>query len=73
MWQIARYYGIPTRKVDLLRNWFICISSFVRIDGEEGDLFPLTTGLRQGWVMSPPSFNIYMDAMMMFRLAAKEW
>ena len=64
MWQIAEYYGIPTRIVDLLRNWYIGSSSFVRMDGEEGDLFPITTGLRQGCVMSPSLFNIYMDAMM---------
>ena len=34
------------------------------MDGVEGDLFRITTGLRQGCVMSPTLFNMYMDAMM---------
>ena len=64
MWHIAKYYGIPTKIVDLLRNWYIGITSSVRLDGEEGDWFPITTGLRQGCVMSPALFNVYMDAIM---------
>ena len=64
MWRIAKYYGIPTKIVELLREWYLGISSSVRMDGEEGDWFPITTGLRQGCVMSPSLFNIYMDAMM---------
>ena len=64
MWRIAKYYGIPTKIVDLLRKWYLGITSSVRMDGEEGDWFPITTGLRQGCVMSPSLFNIYMDAMM---------
>ena len=64
MWQVARYYGIPTRIVDLLKNWYIGISSFVRMDGEEGELLPINTGLKQCCVMSTLLFNIYMDATM---------
>ena len=40
------------------------ISSCVRLDGVDGDWFPIRTGLRQGCVMSPSLFNMYMDAMM---------
>ena len=38
--------------------------SCVRLDGDDGDWFPIRTGLRQGCVMSPLLFNVYMDAMM---------
>ena len=54
MWQIARYYGIPTSMEDILMNLYIGISSFVRMDGKENDSFLIATGLRQGCVMSPP-------------------
>ena len=64
MWQIAKYYAISTRILHLLRNWYIGISSFVRMDGEEGELLPINTGLKQCCVMSTLLFNIYMDATM---------
>ena len=35
MWQNGKYYGIPTRIVDLLRNWCIGISSLLKMNGEK--------------------------------------
>ena len=64
MWQIAKYYGVPRQIVEMLRDYYNGSSSCVRIDGGQGDWFPINTGLRQGCVMSPSLFNIYMDAMM---------
>ena len=64
MWQIAEYYGIPAKIVAILKSWYDGIHSCVRLDGEDGDWFPISTGLRQGCVMSPSLFNAYMDAMM---------
>ena len=64
MWKIAEYYGIPKEVVEILRSWYEGINSCVRVDGVEGDWFPIRTGLRQGCVMSPSLFNLYMDAMM---------
>ena len=60
---IAKHYGITNKIVDLLKNWYPGISSSVRLDGEEGDWFPITKGLRQSCVMSPSLFNINRDAM----------
>jgi hypothetical protein len=64
MWKIAEHYGISEKIMELLRNWYVDVSSCVRMDGGEGEWFPVTTGLRQGCVMSPSLFNVYMDAMM---------
>ena len=64
MWKISEYYGIPKIIVELLRSWYTGISSCVRVDGGEGEWFPIRTGLRQGCVLSPSLFNVYMDAMM---------
>ena len=63
MLHIAMYYGIPSKLVDLLRNWYLGINSSVRLGGEDGEWFIITAGLRQGCVMSPSLFNVYMDAM----------
>ena len=64
MWQIAKHYGVPSQIVEMLREYYDGSTSCVRMDGGEGDWFPINTGLRQGCVMSPSLFNIYMDAMM---------
>ena len=64
IWKISEYYGIPKIIVELLRSWYTGISSCVRVDGGEGEWFPIRTGLRQGCVLSPSLFNVYMDAMM---------
>ena len=37
MWQIAKYYDVPTRKVEVLRSWNEGVISCVRLDGHEGD------------------------------------
>ena len=34
------------------------------MEKSDGDWFPIITGLRQGCVMSPSLFNVYMDVKM---------
>ena len=64
MWQIAEYYGIPTKIVALLKSWYVGISSSVRLDDEDVDWLPITKGLIQGCVMSPSLLYFYIDVMM---------
>ena len=64
MWKIAEYYGIQKDIVEILRSWYEGINCCVRVDCVEGDWFPIRTGLRQGCVMSPSLFILYMDDMM---------
>ena len=40
------HYGIPATIVELLRNWYIDISSCVRLDRVDEDWFPVQTDLR---------------------------
>ena len=48
--------GVKTRYVKSL--------AFVRIKGGESDCFRIDSGVRQGCIMSPCLFNVYMDAEM---------
>ena len=61
MWQIAKFYNIQTREVEILRIWCVGINSCVRLDGEDGDGFPKSTDLKQRCVHSPLLFNVYLD------------
>ena len=64
MWPIAKYYGVPTTVMELLRSWYKGIISCVRLDGDDRDWFSIRTALFQGCVMSPLLFNVYMNPMM---------
>jgi hypothetical protein len=64
MWRMAEHYGVAMRVVTILRNWYRGVCSCVRVEGECSEYFEVGTGLRQGCVMSPTLFNIYMDRMM---------
>ena len=64
MCKISECYEIPTIIVELLRKWYTGISSCGRVEGGEEDWFPIRNGLRQGCVLSPLLFSVYMDAMM---------
>ena len=71
MWKIAEYYWIPKDIVEILRSWYESINSCVRVDVVESDWFPIMTGFRQGCVMSPSLFNLYIDAMA--RKVTEDW
>ena len=64
MWRVAEHYGVSKRVLDILKSWYCGVCSCVRLENECSDYFQTRTGLRQGCVMSPTFFNIYMDRMM---------
>ena len=54
--------GIKSMYVDSL----VC----ARVKGSESELFKIDSGVRQGCIMSPLFFNVYMDTVMK---EVKEW
>ena len=48
----------------MLQSWYEGITNCVKIDGEQSRWFGQKTELRQGCVMSPSLFNIFMDKLM---------
>jgi len=47
--------------VCLLLNWYEKITGSVLWNGVTGNLFYVECGIRQGWVLSPILFSIYID------------
>ena len=45
----------------LLFNWYGSLHALVRINGSDSDIFRVTRGTRQGSVLSPYIFNIFID------------
>ncbi len=44
-----------------VKSFYEEVSACVRISGETSEYFEIKVGLRQGYVLSPWLFNIYMD------------
>ena len=53
----------PKCFVDLLISWYQDLQCRVRWDGFYGDWFCITAGVRQGGVLSPDLYNIYVDGL----------
>jgi hypothetical protein len=54
--------GLPTSVVDLMANWYLKLSIVVRWNGFNSGVLRVLSGVRQGGVLSPSLFNIYVDS-----------
>ena len=61
MWQVLRVYGVGGRLLRAVQSFYVESRACVRNGSEVSDWFPVKVGLRQGCVMSPWLFNVYMD------------
>ena len=59
-----RHYGIPEKLVNLVQASYEGTTSRVVHDGQVSDGFEVTTGVRQGCLLSPFLFNLAIDWIM---------
>ena len=64
LWKILLHIGIQHKVVSIIKNMYEDTKCAVQIGGELTDSFPVNVGVRQGCVMSPTLFNIYLDYVM---------
>ena len=64
MWCVLGMYGINGQLLKAVRSLYEKSEACVRVCREEGEWFEVGVGLRQGCVMSPWLFNLFMDAAM---------
>ena len=55
--------GTPKRFLDILINWYQDLRCRVKWDGYLGDWFKVSAGDRQGGVLSPDFYNVYVDGL----------
>ena len=61
MWNVLEEYGIRGRLAKAVRSMYVNCEACVRVLGGKSDWFKVEQGVRQGCVMSPWLFNLYMD------------
>ena len=61
LWKIMGHYGIPEKIVNLVRSLYVGTNSQVSHDGQLSGPFQISTGVRQGCLLSPFLFNLAVD------------
>ena len=61
MWQMLRVYGVGGKLLKAVHSFYIDSRTCVLVGNDVSERFPVNVGLRQGCVMSPWLFNVYMD------------
>jgi len=61
VWEVLRMYGVGGNLLKAVKSFYDGSKACVRVENQMSDCFPVNVGLRQGCVMSPWLFNMYMD------------
>ena len=61
MWQMIRVYRVGGKLLKALQSFNVDNRACVRVGNDVSEWFPVNAGLRQGCVMSPWLFNVYME------------
>ncbi len=64
LWDVLKIYGVGGKLLNTIKFFHEHAFACVKISEETSEHFEIKVGLRQGCVMSPCLFNIYMDGVM---------
>ena len=63
LWNRLQDIGMPPKFLAVLKSLYSNVECAVRINGHLTNWFPVNLGLKQGCILSPSLFNIYIDGL----------
>ena len=60
MWQMLRVYGVGGKLLKAVQSFYVDRKACVRVGNNVSEWFPVNVGFRQGCMMSPWLFNVYI-------------
>ena len=60
MWQMLRVYEVRGKLLKVVQSFYVDSRACVRVGNDMSQWFLVTVGLRQGCVITPRLFNIYI-------------
>lgn len=64
LWAAMRLYNINTKLINMIQSLYDGATSAVCFNGKTGDWFRTTVRVRQGCLLSPTLFNIFLERIM---------
>ncbi|WP_419586755.1 reverse transcriptase domain-containing protein, partial [Thiolapillus sp.] len=64
LWATMKKYNISTNLIQVIENLYNKATSAVLFNGSIEDWFRTTVGVRQGCLLSPTLFNIFLERIM---------
>ena len=64
MFSLPRMYDVGGKLLNRIKSMYVNSIACVKLKGGESQCFRIESGVRQGCIMSPWLFNVYMDTMM---------
>ena len=64
LWQVLRMYDVGGKLMSGIKSMYVDSSACVKEKGVESERFRIDSGFREGCIMSPWWFKVYMDPVM---------
>ena len=64
LWQLLRTYGCPEKLTTMIEALHTGMMANVSVGGEVSESFSVTNGVKQGCVLAPTLFAIFLSAML---------
>ncbi|CAF4311483.1 unnamed protein product [Rotaria sp. Silwood2] len=64
LWRVCSAYGLSDKMIQMIKLLYEDVRAVVRIDGDFSSSIQMNTGVKQGCLLSPILFNVYIDFVM---------